>query len=205
MAANTMTLKHDNHVGFFGRSFVRLTIAALMAVLVLGAISNAASARPATTSMGQNEFVSKCRAGGGTTKRLGTHVVQCTTGSGEVVTCDFNTSPATCIIYSTHAPGGLLDSVITDGVLVEAEPAPSRPGVRPGRVLATNSVLVEAEPAPTAPDTTVAIVGDLQVIEPVAAEDSAATGAPAEDIAPATEQVLVAEPVVVEVVEDELR
>src|SRR5688500_8407657 len=130
MAANTVALEHSDHVGFFGRSFVRLTIAALMAVLLLGAIASAASARPATTTMGQNEFVSKCRAGGGTTKRLGTHVVQCTTGSGEVVTCDFNTSPATCIIYIKTGPRVPIGSVITDGVLVEAEPAPGGPGIR---------------------------------------------------------------------------
>ena len=132
MAANTMTLANDNHVGFFGRSFVRLTIAALMAVLVLGAISSAASAKPATTSMGQNEFVGKC-GGGGTTKRLGPRVVQCTTGSGEVVICDFNTSGV--LHHSIHSAASDPMAPVTGGVFEQVDAEPSGPTVRPGQVV----------------------------------------------------------------------
>ncbi len=208
MPANTMTVEHDDLGGLFGRSFVRLTVAALLAVLVLGAIANAASARTATTTMSQNDFVSQCRAGGGTSKRLGTHVVQCTTGGGQVVTCDFNTSPASCIIASMGGPRFPIDAVITDGVLVEAEPAPSGPGVRPGQVLITNAVLVEAEAAPAAPGTTVTSVGNVEAIDPIApiaTEESPAPVATDSHVAPATTEVVAAEPVVVEFVEDEQR
>jgi hypothetical protein len=113
---------------------------------------------------------------------------------GEVVICDFNTSPASCIVPKTHGP---------DGVLVEAEPAPSGPGIRPGQVLSTGAVLVEAEPAPATPDPILATTGDLQVTEPVATEDPGTSEVPADQVSPATEQVLVAEPAVVEVVEDD--
>jgi hypothetical protein len=201
MSATTMTMDHENRGGFFGRSFVRLTIAALMAVMVLGAISNAASARTTTTTMGQNDFTSQCRGGGGTPERVGTHVVKCTKKNGTVVTCDFNSSPATCIIATPRWSSGHLGTVLTGGVL-EAEPASGGPRVLPGRVPVTDAVLVEAEPASAVPDTTVS-ASEIQVIEPIPADDPAAPSAPAGEAAPATEQVLVAEPAVIEVVEDE--
>lgn len=205
MAANTATLEHGDHGGFFGRSFVRLTIAALMAVLVLGVISDAASARPATTSMGQNEFVGKCRAGGGTTKRLAPRVVQCTTGSGEVVICDFNTSPASCIISLAPQQGGAWVPV-TGGVLEQVDAEPSGPAVHPGHVAPVRGgVVQQVESAPTVSDTTATTSGTFQPIDAVAVatEEPAPSPAPESPPAPLPGGMVTAGPAVVELDEDE--
>ncbi len=203
MAANTMTMEHENHIGFFGRSIVRLTIAALMAVLVLGAASEIASAKAVTTTLGQNEFVRACRAGGGTTKRLGTHVVQCTTGSGEVVTCDFNTTPATCIIPFTPQQSDPM-APVTGGIFEQVDAEPSGPVVRPGQVGGVSGgVFEQVDPAPAPPDTTVTTGGTFEVVDVVATEEPAPAPAPGGQAAPATSEVVAAEPVVVEFVEDE--
>lgn len=205
MTANTMTMEHGNSAGFFGRSLVRLAIAALLAVLVIGAISNAASAKPATTTMGQNEFVSKCRAGGGTTKRLASRVVQCTTGSGEVVICDFNTSPASCIVPFTPPQSGATVPV-TGGVSEQVDAEPSGPMVRPGQVGGVSGgVFEQVDPAPAPPDTTVTTGGTFQVVDAVAIEEPAPSPAPESQAAPLPGGVVAAEPVVVEFVEDEQR
>ena len=183
MAANTTTLANDSHVGFFGRSFVRLTIAALMAVLVLGAISEVGSAKTVTTTLGQNDFTRACRAGGGTPKRLGPHVVQCTTGGGEVVTCDFNTSPATCIIPFTPQQSDPF-APVTGGVFEQVDAEPSGPPIRPGQVdSVSGGVFQQVDPAP-APDPVVTTGGTFQAVDVVAVEEPAPSPAPESRRAP---------------------
>ncbi len=138
----------------FGRAAMRLAVAGLMAVLLLGLMATMAEARTVTTTLGQNEFVNACRNGGGTSKRVGSRVVQCTTADGTVVTCDFNTSPASCTIPFTPAPQDPVFQPATGGVLDVYEPVDSGPTVRDVGTVQTDGVLVQAEatPAPPAED-----------------------------------------------------
>lgn len=145
MATDTLVLARGNR---FGQATMRLMAAALFALIALGTMMGAADARTVSTTLGQNEFVNACRNGGGTPKRVGTHIVQCTTSDGTVVTCDFNTSPASCTIPFTQASGGVLGQV-TGGVLVQADAGqivPQSPIV--GQV-ATGGVFVQADSVPS--------------------------------------------------------
>ncbi len=143
---NAVVLGRDDR---FGRAAMRLTVAGLMAVLLLGLMATMAEARTVTTTLGQNEFVNACRNGGGTSQRISSRVVQCTTADGTVVTCDFNTSPATCTIPFKPAAQNPLFQPATGGVLDVYEPVDSGPTVGGVEAVQTGGVLVQAEATPT--------------------------------------------------------
>jgi hypothetical protein len=162
---NAVVLGRSEQAGRSGRTVMRVAVAGLMAVLVLCLMSNVADARKVTTTLGQNDFVGACRNGGGTPKRIRTHVVQCTTADGTVVTCDFNTSPATCTIPFKQSAAAAV--VPVDGAVLDvAQPEPSGPKVGGIVVAPTDGVLVQAEATPPAEDgqTTTVVAADRAVI-----------------------------------------
>lgn len=87
------------------------------------------AAQPYSTGdASQNGFVAACRSNGGTTKRLGTRIVQCTLPNGYVIVCNFN--PHLCVDFpplsapdidpaGTHGElgGGVIDPVNDPGNL----------------------------------------------------------------------------------------
>ena len=181
---NTAILGRDDQAGGMGRTLTRLAVAGLMAVLLLGLMSNIVDARAVTTTLGQNDFVNACRNGGGTSKRVGSRVVQCTTADGTVVTCDFNTSPASCTIPFKPAPVNPLSQPATGGVLDVYEPVDSGPKVRGVAVARTDAVLVQAEPTPSAqPEIVAQTDAGLVQAEPTpSADEGVQTIAPVESV-----------------------
>lgn len=191
----------NSAVGSVRRMAARLLIAALTATLMLGAMADLASARTVTTTLGQNDFTRACRDGGGTPKRIRSHVVQCTTADGTVVTCDFNTSPATCTVPFMPNGGGPLGQV-TDAELEPVDAQPSGPGVRPGQVgTIGDGVLVQVDAAPASPAAPTTPL-TIETAAPIVVEEAAP---PAEPSSPESSAPVVvdAEQVDLVAVEDE--
>lgn len=92
-------------VGRFGQAALRVVTAAMVALFVLGMALETTEAAKSPASY-QQAFVKACRDRGGTTKRVGSRVVQCTLPGGKTVTCDFNTNPPTCTKARTGPKGG---------------------------------------------------------------------------------------------------
>lgn len=183
---NAVTPGRGDQAGGLGRTMTRLAVAGLLAALLLGMMSSVVDARKVTTTLGQQDFVNQCRNGGGTPKRIRTHVVQCTTADGTVVTCDFNTSPASCTIPFKPSAGSLVFPV--DGALLDLSPAePTGPKAGGVVVAPATGVLVQAEATPTPePQTGQPVVTEVTVVtdvvevageEAVLAQDAAVDGA----------------------------
>ena len=77
-----------------------LIAVALSAFLLFILTVSIAGAQPYTfkNDQSQNAFVNDCRFIGATPHREATHVVSCTTPSGQKTTCDFNQKPANCTV-----------------------------------------------------------------------------------------------------------
>jgi hypothetical protein len=149
MATETLILERGNR---FGRTAMRFVAVALFALIALGTSLGAADARAVTTTLGQNDFVNACRAGGGTPKRITTHVVQCTTSDGTVVTCDFDVSPAMCTIPFKPVGGGGVVAPVNGGVLALSDPGTSVPQTPIVGQVSTGGVFVQTDPAPSDPN-----------------------------------------------------
>ena len=130
-------------VARIGQAAVWVAVAALLAVLVVGATVDTADA-----ASSQQIFVTNCKKLGGTSKRIEAHVVKCTfpknedgSGGGSV-TCDFNQKYYTCKYKlgpragGTDVPLGTIEDMISAG---EAASNPREPVVPPLDDIATTT------------------------------------------------------------------
>jgi hypothetical protein len=159
--------------------------AALLAFLLFNLTIALAGADPVSTfknNSTQNQWVSDCRFAGSTPHREATHVVSCTTNSGQKTTCDFNQKPANCTVTpppkasaSTNGNDTVIEGNIPDGAIEQGDTGLASPG----SVSSTESVLVEDTSGQVAPSE-VATNAEPESTDPEETEVVSAQSAPAD-------------------------
>lgn len=115
---------------------LRRLMAAAALVLILGGVLLAgppgAAGAGVIVTVSQHDFVAGCKAHGGTSQRVATHIVKCTNKDGSTITCNFDTKHCTTTPAPlTRPPDGPAAPIGGGGVVTTSARAVNAPVARP--------------------------------------------------------------------------